>query len=199
MSEQQTQPGKQHSPSTAKPFLTDVAELRRRASENIEQGAVTNQYEGDADQAIELLQTVLATEMVCVMRYTMHAIAAQGIDASGAIEQFEEHAASEKKHELMAANRIDQLGGVPNYNPEGLAMRSATQYTGKTELVEMIKEDLIAERIVIEHYNELIRWFGEKDITTRRMLESILEDEEDHATDMHDLLVAHQGQPFLSA
>jgi len=97
----------------------------------------------------------------------------------------------------MAAERIDQLGGAPNYDPEGLAMRSTTQYGGSVQLIEMIKEDLVAERIVIEHYNELIRFFGDKDVTRRRMLEHFLADEEDHATDMHDLLVAHQCVPSL--
>jgi bacterioferritin len=134
---------------------------------------------------------------VCVLRYQMHAIAAEGITSKSVAAEFEEHARSEQGHVLMAANRIDQLGGVPDFNPEGLASRSATEYGEGGDLVEMIKQNLIAERLVIEHYQELIRYFGDKDPTTRIMLEHILADEEDHASDMHDLLVAHEGRPFL--
>jgi bacterioferritin len=178
-------------------FLTDVQTLRARARKSLDDGAVMPSYQGDVEKTIELLQTVVATEIVCVLRYQMHAIAAEGITSKSVAAEFEEHARSEQGHVLMAANRIDQLGGVPDFNPEGLASRSATEYGEGGDLVEMIKQNLIAERLVIEHYQELIRYFGDKDPTTRIMLEHILADEEDHASDMHDLLVAHEGRPFL--
>jgi bacterioferritin len=183
---------------TQQPFLSDITELRRRAREQLEKGAVTENYQLDPKRSIDLLQGALATEIVCVLRYTMHYVAATGIASEGPKEEFEEHAKDEREHMEMIANRINQLGGTPNFDPEGLAMRSATQY-GSTDLnlVEMIKENLVAERIAIEHYRDLIRFFGEKDPTTRTMLERILAQEEDHANDMHDLLVAHEGRPML--
>lgn len=182
---------------TSNNFLTDVATLRQRARTSIEDGAVTNSYRGDVEKSIELLQTVVATELVCVLRYNMHAIAVSGINSKSVSAEFAEHAESERQHMMSAAERIDQLGGIPNFNPEGLASRSATEYGNGGNLIQMIKDDLIAERLVIEHYRDLIRYFSENDPTTRIMLEGILADEEDHATDMHDLLVAHEGKPFL--
>ena len=179
--------------TTQQPFLTDVQELRSRARAHIDKGPLTPAYGGDVHQAIDILQTVLATEIVCVLRYTMNAVAAAGINSESVKAEFDEHAKEEQEHARKVAERINQLGGTPNYNPEGLATRSASQYVGATELVEMIKENLIAERIACEHYRELIRYFGEKDSTTRVMMESILAKEEEHANDMHDLLVAHQG------
>ncbi len=178
-------------------FLTDVQTLRDRAQQSLREGAVTPNYQGDVAKAIELMQSVLATELVCVLRYRMHAIAVQGINSESVSDEFAEHAEAEHKHALMAAERIDQLGGVPNFDPQGLAQRSATEYGNGGNLVDMVRQNLVAERVVIEHYRELIRYFGENDPTTRIMLEAILADEEDHATDMHDLLVAHEGQPFL--
>ncbi len=185
--------------TAAQPFVTDVTELRRRARENIERGPVTDNYEGQVKQTIELLQSALATEVVCVLRYTMHAIAAVGIDSESVKQEFEEHANDEREHMEKIAERINQLGGTPNLNPEGLHTRSATEYGNAQKLIDMIKENLIAERIACEHYRELIRYFGDKDPTTRIMLEGILAQEEDHANDMHDLLVAHEGRPFLEA
>jgi bacterioferritin len=182
---------------TEQPFLTDVKELRSRARASIEKGAVTPAYLGDVKQAIEILQSVLATEIVCVLRYTMNAIAATGISSDSVKEEFEEHAREEQQHARKVAERINQLGGKPNFNPEGLASRSASQYVEGGNLVEMIKENLVAERIACEHYRELIRYFGEKDSTTRVMMEGILTNEEEHANDMHDLLVAHEGRPML--
>jgi bacterioferritin len=181
------------------PFLTDVKTLRERARKSIEKGAVTQNYGGDVQQTIDILQTVLATEIVCVLRYTMHAIAATGISSDSVKEEFAEHAKEEQEHMMAVAERINQLGGKPNFNPEGLASRSASQYAEGGDLVGMIKENLIAERIAVEHYRELVRFFGdgEKDITTRVMLEHILGNEEEHANDMHDLLVAHEGRPML--
>jgi bacterioferritin len=185
--------------SNEKPFLTDVQTLRDRARRSIEAGAVTASYKGDVEKTIEILQAVLATELVCVLRYTMHAVAASGISSEGVKAEFAEHAKEEQEHALSVAERINQLGGTPNFNPEGLASRSASQYGQASDLVEMIKENLIAERIAIDHYQELIRYFGDDDPGTRLMLERILVVEEEHADDMHDLLVARQGEPMLPA
>jgi bacterioferritin len=185
--------------AVSQPFLADITELRRRAKEQIERGAVTQNYGGEVQQAIDLLQTALATEIVCVLRYTMHNIAAVGIDSESVKDEFAEHARDEYEHMEKIANRINQLGGTPNLNPEGLQSRAATEYGKAAKLIDMIKENLVAERIAVEHYRDLIRFFGDKDPTTRVMLEGILAQEEDHANDMHDLLVAHEGKPFLQA
>jgi bacterioferritin len=178
-------------------FLTDVKTLRARAKKSLDDGAIMPSYNGDPERTIDLLQNVVATELVCVLRYRMHAITAEGIDSKSVAAEFVEHAEDEYRHMLMAAERIDQLGGKPNFNPEGLLSRSATEYGDGGDLVEMLRQNLIAERIAVEHYQDLIRYFADHDPTTRRMLEQILEEEEDHASDMHDLLVAHQGKPFL--
>jgi bacterioferritin len=183
--------------STENHFLRDITALRAAAKQSLEDGAVTANYGGDIKTSIELLQSVLATEIVCVLRYTMNSISVVGLTSKSVSEEFKEHAADERKHMTMVAERIDQLGGTPNFNPEGLALRSATEYGAGGTLVEMVKQNLIAERIAVEHYRDLIAYFSEKDPTTRLMLEHILEDEEDHATDMHDLLVAHEGSPML--
>jgi bacterioferritin len=181
------------------PFLTDVKTLRDRARQNIGQGAVTSTYQGDVKKTIEILQTVLATEIVCVLRYTMHAVAASGISSEGVKSEFSEHAREEAEHVQQVAERINQLGGKPNFNPAGLETRAASEYGNADNLVEMIKENLIAERIAIEHYQELIRYFGNEDPGTRALLERILLVEEEHANDMHDLLVAHEGKPMLQS
>jgi bacterioferritin len=183
---------------TPQPFLTDVKTLRERARRELEQGAITPAYQGDVKQTIEILQAVLATEIVCVLRYTMHAIAAQGINSEAVKEEFAQHAREEEEHMRQVAERINQLGGKPNFNPEGLATRSASQYGEGENLVGMIRENLVAERIAVEHYRELVRFFGDRDPTTRVMLEGILGVEEEHANDMHDLLVAHEGRPMLT-
>jgi bacterioferritin len=188
---------KNASSSTTQPFLTDVTELRKRARQHLESGNITESYGGDVKQAIEILQNVLATEIVCVLRYTMHAIAATGISSDSVKEEFAEHAKEEQEHMMMVAERINQLGGRPNFNPEGLATRSASQYAEGDNLVDMIKENYIAERIAVEHYRELVRYFADNDPTTRVMLEGILATEEEHTNDMHDLLVAHEGKPML--
>jgi len=181
------------------PFISDVEELRSRARKSIEQGAITPNYQGDVKQTIEILQSVLATELVCVLRYTMNAVAATGLSSEGVKEEFDEHAKEEHKHLRQVAERINQLGGSPNLNPEGLLSRSASQYVEAPNLVEMIKENLIAERIACEHYRDLIRYFADKDPGTRVLMEGILAKEEEHANDMHDLLVAHEGKPMLPA
>ncbi|HEX3396147.1 MAG TPA: ferritin-like domain-containing protein [Steroidobacteraceae bacterium] len=182
---------------SAKPFLTDVKTLRDRARKNIGTGGVTFTYKGDVKKTIDILQSVLATEIVCVLRYTMHAVAAQGISSEGVKAEFWQHAKEEQGHMNEVAERINQLGGKPDFNPTGLEMRAASEYGSASNLVEMIKENLIAERIAVDHYRELVRYFGNNDPGTRTMLEGILTVEEEHANDMHDLLVAHEGRPML--
>jgi len=179
------------------PFISDVKLLRDRARQHLGSGAVTSTYTADVDKTIEILQGVLATEIVCVLRYTMHSIAATGISSESVKEEFAQHAKEEQEHMNAVAERINQLGGKPNFSPEGLSSRSASQYVEGENLVDMIRENLIAERIAIDHYRELIRYFGDKDPGTRVMLEGILVVEEEHANDMHDLLVAHEGRPML--
>lgn len=186
------------SASEKKPFLTDIKTLRDRARKNLTTGAVTSTYQGDVNNTIEILQAVLATEIVCVLRYTMHAVAATGISSEGVKAEFAQHAKEEAVHMNQVAERINQLGGKPDFNPAGLATRAASEYGNAQNLIEMIKENLIAERIAVDHYRELIRYFGNEDPGTRAMLEGILLVEEEHANDMHDLLVAHEGHPMLN-
>jgi bacterioferritin len=181
-----------------KPFLSDIKTLRDRARKHLEGGALGTNYGGDVKKNIEILQSVLATELVCVLRYTQHAIAAHGISSEGVKAEFTEHAKDEWEHAQAVAERVNQLGGEPNFNPEGLATRSASQYSQGGSLVDLIRENLIAERIAVDHYRELIRYFGNDDPTTRVMIEGILKVEEEHADDMHDLLVAHEGKPMLN-
>ena len=153
---------------TDQPFLTDVETLRKNARAQIEDGAITKTYAGDTAVAIDLLQGALATEIVCVLRYTMHAVAATGIASEGPKKEFLEHAAEEQGHMMLLAERINQLGGNPDFDPGSLVSRSASQYgPGELNLVEMLKENLIAERIAIDHYRELVNYFGAKDSTTR--------------------------------
>ena len=181
-----------------KPFLTDVKTLRDHARKNLNDGAIgSTSYVGDVKKTIEILQSVLATEIVCVLRYTMHSIAASGISSEGVKAEFAEHAKEEWEHAQAVAERINQLGGKPNFNPEGILGRSASQYAEGENLVDMIKENLIAERIAVEHYRELVRYFGDDDPGTKSMLQGILRVEEEHADDMHDLLVSHEGTPML--
>ena len=179
------------------PFLTDVEDLRTRARASIADGAVTPNYQGDVKQTIDILQSVLATEIVCVLRYTMNAVAATGISSESVKAEFAQHAKEEHEHMMAVAERINQLGGTPNFNPEGLLSRSASQYAEGDNLVDMIRENLIAERIAVDHYRELIRYFGNDDPGTKSMLQGILRVEEEHADDMHDLLIAHEGRPML--
>jgi len=180
-------------------FLSDVQTLRERARQSLADGAVTPAYRGDVKKTIDILQAVLATEIVCVLRYTQHAISATGIASEGVKKEFATHASEEQAHMNAVAERINQLGGKPDFNPAGLASRSASQYAEGENLVDMIRENLIAERIAVEHYRELIRYFGDDDATTRVMLEGILGTEEEHANDMHDLLVAHEGKPMFES
>jgi bacterioferritin len=180
-----------------KPFLSDVKTLRDKARKSLSKGAVTPSYRGDANHTIEILQSVLATEIVCVLRYTQHSIAATGISSESVKKEFATHATEEMEHAMSVAERINQLGGTPDFNPDVLTARSASQYAERETLVDMIRENLVAERIAVEHYRELIRYFGDDDPTTRVMIEGILGTEEEHANDMHDLLVAHEGLPML--
>jgi len=174
--------------ANGKPFLTDVQELRRRARQHIEEGAVTEGYRGNRDTVVKLLNEALATEIVCVLRYRRHYFMAQGLNADPVAAEFLEHANEEQGHADELAGRIVQLGGQPNFNPEGLLSRSHSEYVEGTTLVEMIKEDLVAERVAIDSYSEMIRYIGEDDITTRRMLEGILAVEEEHADDLASFL-----------
>ena len=179
--------------AAALPFLSDVKTLRERARKHIEKGAVTHSYGGDTKQAIEILQAVLATEIVCVLRYAQHSIVATGLASEGVKAEFAEHAREEQGHAMEVAERINQLGGTPDFNPQTLTSRSAAEYSTSDDLVGMIRENLIAERIAVEHYTELARFFGENDPVTRLMIEGILAKEEEHASDMLDLLVTHGG------
>jgi bacterioferritin len=169
-------------------FLTDVQTLRKRAREHIEQGAVTQGYQGDLKTVIRLLNEALATEIVCVLRYKRHYYMAEGIHAQSVGEEFLQHATEEQVHADQIAARITQLGGEPNFSPDGLASRSHSEYVEGKSLTDMIREDLIAERVAIDSYGEMIRYIGEKDPTTRRMLEEILAKEEEHAQDLVTLL-----------
>ena len=170
------------------PFLSDIQEIRRRAREHVEKGAVTSGYKGDVETAIKLLNEALATEIVCTLRYRRHHYMAAGIHYQAVADEFMKHAEEEQEHADQIAERIRQLGGAPDFNPQGLLTRSHAQYVEGNSLVDMIKEDLIAERIAIESYLEMIRYFGENDPTSRRMMEEILEKEEEHADDMATLL-----------
>ena len=181
---------KKNAPGTvaAGDFLSDVKELRRRARQHIQDGAVTAGYGADPAKVVAILNEALATEIVCILRYKRHYFMATGIHANAVAQEFAEHAAEEQGHADRIAGRITQLGGEPNFNPEGLASRSHSQYVEGASLVDMIKEDLVAERIAIESYSEIVRFLGERDVTTRRMMEEILANEEEHADGLRDLL-----------
>lgn len=170
------------------PFLTDIKELRRRARQHIEKGAVTEAYRGDRDVVIRILNEALATEIVCVLRYKRHYFMATGINAQAVAAEFLQHAGEEQGHADEISARITQLGGAPDLNPEGLTSRSHAEYVEGNSLLDMIKEDLVAERIAIDSYSEMIRYVGDNDPTTRRMLEGILAVEEEHAEDMKTLI-----------
>ena len=169
-------------------FLTDISEIRRRARQHIEDGAVTDSYKGDRKTVLRVLNEALATEIVCVLRYKRHHYMAKGIHSQAVAEEFLEHAAEEQEHADMIAERITQLDGEPNFNPDGLLTRSHSEYVEGESLVDMIKEDLVAERIAIESYSEIIRYLADNDPTSRRMMEEILAKEEEHAEDMKTLL-----------
>ena len=174
-------------------FKADIEEIRRRAMEKMEEGAVTASYQADRARVIEVLNEVLATETVCTLRYRSHYFRASGVHAPGIENEFLAHANEEQQHADRVAKRITELGGTPNFNPEGLATRSHVGYGSGQTLNELIKEDLIAERIAVATYSEIIRWLGNDDPTTRRMMEDLLATEEEHADDMAKLLARMGG------
>jgi bacterioferritin len=169
-------------------FLTDIETLRARARANIEQGPITDAYGADRERVIEVLNEALATELVCVLRYKRHYYTATGLNAAPVAAEFLQHADEEQGHADQIAMRIVQLQGAPNFDPAGLSERSHAEYDESTDLLDMVKEDLVAERVAIESYSEIIRWLGDKDSTTRRMLEDILAVEEEHADDLLSIL-----------
>jgi bacterioferritin len=169
-------------------FVRDIQEIRQRAIHKMEDGAVTETYKGDVNKTIEILNEALATEIVCVLRYMHHYFMATGVHAKSVADEFKEHADDEREHADSLAERIQQLGGKPNFDPKGLLERSISQYVEGETLAEMIREDLIAERMVIEVYQEMVRYFGTNDPTTRILVEELLRKEEEHASDLSDLL-----------
>ena len=171
-----------------KPFLTDIKTLRERARQHIENGAVTQGYTADRETVVKLLNEALATEIVCVLRYKRHYFMASGINAESVATEFLEHANEEQGHADSIAHRIVQLKGEPNFNPEGLLLRSHAEYVEGTSLTDMIREDLVAERIAIDSYREMITYLGNDDPTSRRLMEEILSVEEEHADDLVNLL-----------
>ena len=181
-------PEKSSTPGARGSFIADIEEIRRRARQHIEKGAVTEGYKANREEVISVLNEALATELVCVLRYKRHYFMASGIHSQAVADEFKEHAAEEQEHADLIAERITQLDGEPDFNPEGLLTRSHSQYIEGTSLVNMMKEDLIAERIAIESYSEIIRYLGENDPTSRRVMEHILAKEEEHAEDIKTLL-----------
>lgn len=171
-----------------KSFASDIQKIRDRAREHISEGAVTTGYKADRDQVIKVLNEVLATEIVCVLRYKRHYFMATGINSDSVKDEFLQHADEEQQHADAVATRIVQLNGSPNLNPESLATRSHSEYVEGNDLLSMIEEDLVAERIAIETYSEIVRWLGDSDPTTRRVIEQILAKEEEHAEELVALL-----------
>jgi bacterioferritin len=169
-------------------FAANIEEIRARARANIEKGPITESYGADLPRVIEVLNEVLATEIVCTLRYKRHYYMADGIHSESVAQEFLQHANEEQQHADMVATRIVQLGGAPDFNPVTLASRSHAEYQPGTSLVDMMKEDLVAERIAIESYQEIARWLGDGDPTTRRVIEEILAKEEEHADDLRSLL-----------
>lgn len=176
-----------------KPFLTDIKTLRERARQHIENGAITGGYTGDRETVIRLLNEALATELICILRYKRHYFMATGINAQPVAAEFLQHANEEQMHADQLAGRIVQLGGEPNFSPEGLATRSHAEYVEGETLIDMIKEDLVAERIAVDSYREMINFVAADDPTTRRLLEEILAMEEEHADDLASMLVELGG------
>jgi bacterioferritin len=179
---------------SAHPFLSDIQELRARARRHIEKGAVTENYRADRDAVVRILNEALATEIVCVLRYKRHYYMASGIHAQAVAQEFLEHANEEQGHADQIAHRIVQLGGEPDLNPDGLLTRSHSEYIEGTTLIDMIREDLVAERVAIESYAEIVRYLGEDDPTSRRLMEEILAKEEEHADDLRTLIETLSAQ-----
>jgi bacterioferritin len=169
-------------------FLTDVSTLRKNARKHIDRGPITDAYGADLKRVVSVLNEALATELVCVLRYKRHYYMAEGIDAASVAAEFLQHAGEEQGHADEIAARIVQLQGEPDFNPSTLTERSHAEYVEGTSLLDMVREDLVAERVAIASYGEMIQWLGAKDTTTRRMLEGILAVEEEHAEDMLNFL-----------
>ncbi|MEU4327981.1 MULTISPECIES: ferritin-like domain-containing protein [Nonomuraea] len=169
-------------------FLTDIKTIRERARAEIGKGPITDAYGADLERVIQVCNEALATEIVCVLRYKRHYYTASGINAESVASEFLEHSAEEQEHADKLAARIVQLGGEPDFNPDTLTSRSHSQYDASLGLSEMIKEDLVAERIAVAAYTEIVQWLGDKDVTTRRIFEELLAKEEEHADDMKSLL-----------
>ena len=169
-------------------FVSDIKRIREHARQHMDRGAVTDGYKADRKRLIAVLNQVLATEIVCVLRYKRHFFMARGVHAESVKQEFLQHAAEEQQHADWVAERIVQLGVEPDFNPEGLAHRSHSEYCEGEDLQAMIREDLVAERIAIESYSEIVRWLANDDPTTRRIVEDILKTEEEHADDMSNLL-----------
>ncbi|VVE25216.1 bacterioferritin [Pandoraea commovens] len=180
--------GNGHSQHAGEDFEIDVRALRERAREHLDEGAVTEDYRADRDAVVHMLNDALATELVCVLRYKRHHFMATGIHAEPVAAEFAEHATQEQDHADRIAARIVQLGGEPDFSPDSLSSRSHAEYVTCKTLRDMIRENLVAERIAIESYREMIHYLGDRDTTTRRLLEEILAVEEEHADDMRDLL-----------
>jgi bacterioferritin len=169
-------------------FKVDIERIRREAREHIEQGPITDAYGADRERVVEVLNTVLATELVCVLRYKRHYYMASGLNAAPVADEFLQHANDEQGHADQVAMRITQLDGQPDFNPNGLADRSHADYVEGDTLLDMVREDLVAERIAIGSYQEIARWLGDDDPTTRNLIESILAVEEEHADDLLSIL-----------
>lgn len=176
------------------PQLSDVATLRARARRDIEAGAVTANYGADRETVLALLNAALATELVCVLRYKRHYFSAKGLTSASVAEEFLEHAHEEEQHADQFADRITQLGGEPDFSPGTLEARSHAEYVEGESLIDMIKEDLVAERIAIESYREAVQYLGDKDPTTRRLFEEVLAVEEEHADDLVSLIQQVGGE-----
>jgi bacterioferritin len=184
-----TQSGAQGGASqSSDPFVMDVKKIREDARKHMSDGPVTQSYGADRQTVLKLLNDALATEIVCTLRYKRHHFMAKGINSEAVAAEFEQHATEEQEHADRIAERIVQLGGEPDFAPDGLKTRSHSEYKEGTDLTDMIRENLVAERIAIDTYREIIRYLGEKDVTTRRLFEEILAVEEEHADDMADLL-----------
>lgn len=176
------------SEQSGSPFVTDLATIRKRARQHIEDGAITDSYTADREVVIRLLNEALATELVCVLRYKRHYFMASGLMADSIKAEFLQHAQEEQAHGDLLAERIVQLGGEPDFNPDILSQRAHAEYVEGTDLRDMVKEDLVAERIAIDSYREMINYIGDRDTTTKRILESILAQEEEHADELSDML-----------
>jgi len=193
MSKSSAAPQQSSSSGKMDPFVLDVEKIRTEARKHMEEGPITSTYGADREVVLKLLNDALATEIVCTLRYKRHYFMAKGIHSEAVAQEFAEHATEEQEHADTLAERIVQLGGAPNFAPDSLKSRSHSEYKEGSNLIDIIRENLIAERIAIDTYREIIRYLGEKDVTTRRIFETILAVEEEHADDMADLLEGRDG------